>query len=245
MFFQEMGLSEISLEDLEALAASWMNQRRRLVSPKTLGRRITSMRALGKCLGVSILAEYTAPTPARAVPHPLPGLANDLRKMIEAARNDEQRALIALTGMCGLRITEAREVDPVADFDLQEMTLSVRGKGDRTRVVPISKEAWSIMCPRVIEARINGEPTVITFTDRYARDIISSLGVRAKVKRPVSSHDMRATFATLAYNHSGGDIRAVQELLGHASVVQTQLYTGVTMEGMRLAASFDINLEDE
>lgn len=244
MFFEEMDLVEVCLADLEVLAATWMNAKRRIVSPKTLGRRITSMRALAKCLGITVLHEYSAPTPAQANPHPLPGLVRDLEAMIQVARTEEQKALIALTGMCGLRISEARSVGP-NDFDLHLMTLLVRGKGDKSRIVPVSRNAWSVMCSRVAEAKLNGETTIIRFTDRHARDVVTRLGARARIQRPVSSHDLRATFATLTYRNSGNDIRVVQELLGHASVTQTQLYVGASLEGMRSAVDFDVDLGEE
>jgi site-specific recombinase XerD len=244
MFFLETGIAEISVQDLETRASAWLNARRREVAPKTLGRRLTSMRAFGRCLGIQILAEYSAPTPARSMPHPLPGLLEDIKKMLAVAKSEQQRSLLALCGLCGLRITEAREVEP-DDFDLHNMTLTVRGKGDKTRIVPVSKMAWSVLCPTVLEARMVGRKSVVVLTDRHAREIITQLGVRAGVKRPVASHDLRATFATVAYNNSNKNIRAVQDLLGHASVVQTQLYTGVTMDSMRAAVSFDLDEEDE
>jgi integrase/recombinase XerC len=243
MFFQEMEVSEVAVCNLEGMAAAWMNKYRRAKAPKTVGRRLTSIRCLGNALGVPLLKEYNAPTPALAVPHPLPGLARDLKRMVDLARNEEQLAILGLTGMCGLRISEARDASP-ADFDLVNMRLTVRGKGDRTRVVPISTQAWSVMAVRVVSATINREPHIITVTDRHAREVITRLGERAGISRPVSSHDLRATFATLAYAQSGKDIRAVQQLLGHASVVQTQLYVGVSEEQMRAAASFSIEEDD-
>lgn len=243
MFFQEMELHLINLVDLEDLAAQWMNMKRRVIPAKTLARRITSMRSFGRCMGVPVLVDYTAPTPARAIPHPLPGLAKDLQAMLAVARNDEQRTLIALTGLCGCRITEARDTRP-EDFDLHDMVLTIRGKGDKTRKVPISPLAWSVMCSTVTRAMLDRSTTVVEFTDRHAREIITRLGSRAGISRPVSTHDLRATFATIAYNNSKGNIRAVQELLGHSSVVQTQLYTGVAMAAMRGAANFVFDEED-
>lgn len=237
MFFLEMDLSTVSVAELETIASNWMNQRRRKVTPKTLARRITSMRALGACLGVPVLSDYSAPTAVPALPHPLPGLIKDLEAMLAVAHTPLQRTLIGLTGLCGLRIGEAREVGP-DDFDLHNMSLRVRGKGDKTRIVPISKLAWSVISPSVLSAMLNKSPTVIVVADRHARLVLTRLGERAGISRPVSSHDMRATFATVAYKNSGNNIRAVQQLLGHSSVVQTQLYVGTSFDEMRDAASF-------
>lgn len=240
MFFQEMDLEEVEIDNLNFMAVTWMNQRRRIVAPKTLTRRITSMRALGRCLGVAMLEEYSAPTPASSMPHPLPGLAADIEKMLAVALSDRQRTLVALLALCGLRISEARQVAPT-DFDLHNMLLTVRGKGDKTRIVPVSQQAWSVMSPCVVEATLSKWPTVILYTDRHARELITKLGARAKLARPISSHDLRATFGTLAYALTG-NIRAVQELLGHASVEQTVLYTGVRLAEMRAAANFAVKV---
>lgn len=244
MLFEEMQLTEVEMCDLESVAAAWMNKYRRIRSPKTVGRRLTSVRQFGRALGIQLLEDYSAPTPARPVPHPLPGLARDLGRMVAMARNEEQKSLVALTGMCGLRVGEARGTCP-DDFDLAKMNLLVRGKGDKDRIVPISKLAWSVMSLRVVSATLNNEPNIITVTDRHARQIITKLGSRAGISRPVSSHDLRATFATLAYHNGGKDIRAVQELLGHASVTQTQLYIGVTEDRMRAAANFVFEDDDK
>lgn len=248
MFFIEMNLEEVELDELDELAARWMNSHRRLISPKTVARRITSMRALGRCIQLKVLAEYSTPTPPRALPHPLPRLAADLVAMARAASNDEQRCIIALTGMCGLRITEAREVEH-SWFDLHNMILTVRGKGDKSREIPISREAWAFIAPQFLSTKLRNCATVLLVSDRHAREVITKLGIRAGVSRPVSSHDMRATFATLAYEASGNDIRAVQELLGHSSIEQTQLYTGVALAAMRKATNLNLfstnNEEDD
>jgi integrase/recombinase XerC len=174
------------------------------------------------------------------MPHPLPGLKDDIEKLFAVTQTDKQKTLLALLVLCGLRITEAREVSP-SDFDLHNMILTVRGKGDKTRLVPVSQAAWKVMSPCVVEAMLNGSQTVLTYADRHARELITRLGARAKLSRPISSHDLRSTFGALAYAETG-DIRAVQELLGHASVEQTVLYTGVKLKQMRAAASFTVEV---
>lgn len=253
MFCQEMDIAQIDTAKLEEFAARWLNRYRLKKSAKTMGRRLTSMRSFGKYLGLAILANYKAPTPARAMPHPLPDLAHSLRRMMDEARTNEERALISLTGLCGCRISEARSIHPTRDIDMRNMILTIRGKGDKVRRVPISKEAWKYMILRVSEVMqlTGGMPDVNTrlvrISDRHARHIITKLGHDAGIPRQVSSHDLRATFATLAYYQSGKDINAVRELLGHESIQQTMLYVGLTLETMRFAADFELpdpDLED-
>lgn len=154
-------------------------------------------------------------------------------RLINVTSNERHQALIALCGLEGCRIAEALAVRP-KDFDVNEMELSIRGKGDKTRIVPISTNAWGVLQPPVTRAFIGGGCEVVGLKDRFARRIITDLGKRAGLRRPISSHDLRATFATEVYNRTL-DIRLVQELLGHSSSQTTELYTGIDRAKMKQA----------
>lgn len=179
-----------------------------------------------------MMRDYSAPSPAKSQPHPLPEGMEGVRRLIDVARNDQQRALIALCGMLGCRVAEALSVHP-SDFNTGEMLLTIRGKGDKTRVVPISSMAWQVLAMPVTRAMCEGRG-VIDYKDRFARRVITDLGVKAGLKRHISSHDLRATFATAVYDKTL-DLRVTQELLGHSSSQTTELYTGVTADSMRKA----------
>jgi site-specific recombinase XerD len=210
----------------------WLQSNRQSKSPKTTGRRITSLRAYAKWAGWgNILVDYSAPTPAQPTPHPLPEGTDGVFKLLEVASSEKQRALVALCGLCGLRVAEALAVRP-SHFDVQEMTLLVRGKGDRSRVVPVSEAAWNVLCAPVLRAQMEGDRCLVQLKDRFARRTITELGMRARLARPISSHDLRATFATDTY-HVEKDLVATQRLLGHASSKTTEGYTGVSMDAMR------------
>ena len=203
------------------------------MAQKTTGRRLTSLRAFAKWADWGqVLEDYDAPTPARTQPHPLPEGMDGVRKLIVLAPNEAQKALIALCGMCGCRVGEALSITPES-FDLERMTLTIRGKGDKTRVVPVATEAWAIMQTQVIRAFGNGT-TVVNLRDRNARKVITGLGRKAHLRRAISSHDLRATFGTHVYDKTK-DIRVVQELLGHATSAQTEVYLGITDETLRKA----------
>jgi integrase len=223
---------------LSVSAARYLNRNRRTWKPRTLGRKITAIRGWATWAGdPSVLANYKAPKPERPQPHPLPGGLADLLAMIDACgTNGRNRALVALCGLCGLRVSEALDAAP-DDIDLDTHTILVRGKGDVSRVVPISDRAWAFIEPALEGARFLHFPTIVGLRESWARDLLTELGRKAGVKRPVSSHDLRATFATAAYDHTK-DLRAVQELLGHASAKTTEVYTGVSGAAMRRAASF-------
>lgn len=186
------------------------------------------------------LSEYRPPTPADPEPHPLPEGIPGVLRLIEVAADDRQRALVALCGLCGLRVAEACGV-VAGDVhvtrgvgDRVQRTLVVRGKGDKTRKVPISAAAWIALSPIWIDTR--APDFLLNYGKRYAAKIITNLGKKAKLSRTIASHDLRATFATAAYEVSG-DIVAVQRLLGHASVVTTQGYLGRNEAQMRSAVN--------
>jgi site-specific recombinase XerD len=180
-----------------------------------------------------MLTEYSAPTAARSIPHPIPEGIPGVYRLIEVASNERQKAMIALCGLQGLRIAEALATRP-SDFDLNEMCLTVRGKGDKTRVIPVSSNSWNILAVPVTRAFVEGDREVVGLRDRFARRVVTRLGEKAGLRRAISSHDLRSTFATEVYNKTQ-DIRLVQELLGHASVTTTEVYTLVGLDNMRKA----------
>lgn len=236
-FLKAVGDSELQMEEYEELAMSWLNLSRQKCSPKTTGRRLTSLRQFGRWAGLeSPLADYAAPQPARPIAHPIPEGPTGIDRMIQVAKNNQQRALLGLCGFAGLRVSEALSTR-IYDFDLQTMTLSVRGKGDKMRIVPLNNRAWSAISSAYVDAMSTKDGFLVRYKDRFARKVITNLGKKAQLSRPISSHDLRATFATAAYDHAL-DLRSVQELLGHSSSMTTEVYTGVTMKKMRKAAEF-------
>ena len=157
-------------------------------------------------------------------------------RMIEQCKNPEQTALVGLCGYAGLRISEARLI-VTENFNTHDMTLTVRGKGDRTRIIPLSNRAWCSLSSAFVHAMGRSDTRLIRYSDRAARKIITNLSIRARLVRPVASHDLRATFGTTAF-YTTKDLRVVQELLGHANSTQTEVYTGVSMDRMRDAVEF-------
>ncbi len=237
MFWLEMGLDKLDLNNLESLAAEWLNSKRMLLAPKTSERRLTAMKSLGNAYKISILSEYSTPSPGRPQPHPLPDGVADIRRLLDVCEHEQHRILIAMTGLMGMRISEARSTR-ACDFTYGQPTVTIWGKGDDVRTIPVSPYAMEVMMPSLIEASIQArtDEPLIRVGDRSAREAITVLGQRARISRPISSHDLRATFATEAYRRSL-DIRAVQELLGHATSKQTEVYILASQQAMRSAAS--------
>lgn len=153
--------------------------------------------------------------------------------MIDRTRNPLHKALLALNGLLGLRIDEVIHVC-LDHFDLNEMTLKVRGKGDKTRIVPVSSRAWTTIKPRYDACAAANLSFLVPYSNRGARKAVSRHGRTAGLSRHVVSHDLRATALTAAYDKSL-DLRAVQEIAGHTDPRTTQLYTQVSMTNMRTA----------
>lgn len=153
--------------------------------------------------------------------------------MIAQANNEHQRALVAACGLCGMRIAEALSIK-ASDFNTQteNITVLIRGKGDKQRRVPVSNLAWEYLKMPVFRSFCNGDTRVIPMQDRNARAIITRLASKAELVRRVASHDLRATFATAVYDKTL-DQRLVQELLGHSSGAQTEIYIGRTVNQLR------------
>ncbi|WP_084040070.1 site-specific tyrosine recombinase XerD [Demequina sp. NBRC 110053] len=187
----------------------------------------------------------------RAIPKRLPkAISTDdvARILAEASREGEaglrDRALLELVYASGARISEATGLD-VDDVTLVpgESAVLLRGKGRKERVVPIGGYAADALDAYLVRARAalaqggRGTPALFLNTrgTRLSRQsawaILKAAAERAQVP-DVSPHTLRHSFATHLLA-GGADVRVVQELLGHASVTTTQIYTAVTQDALR------------
>lgn len=221
-------------KDTEALAAEYLNDGRTTWSPKTTIRRRGTLRRWAEFDGCpfTFLSKYRAPAAPPAVPHPLPEGIQGVYAMIASTSNPKHKALCALTGLVGLRVDEAVNVEP-SHINLHERSVTVCGKGEKTRIVPLSDRVLEIIMPAYRHAAKNNT-TLVDLSQSGARKSIRRHGKRAGLSRPVASHDMRATAATEMYARTK-DIRAVQEILGHSDVRTTQGYTMISEAAKRAA----------
>jgi integrase/recombinase XerD len=187
-------------------------------------RRPRLPRALPRPLGPEEVAALLAAPPEATVP----GLRD--------------RAILELLYGSGLRISELAGLD-VNDVDLEEGSVRVLGKGGKERDVPLGTFARSAVSAYLTRAR----PALATSKSRSALFLnhrggrltrqgcsmmLRQHARRAGIRGPVSPHTLRHSFATHLLE-GGADVRVVQELLGHASVATTQIYTLVTKEHLR------------
>jgi len=230
--------SALNDDILDAAALVWIVQQRSLIAPATTNRRMASMRALGRCYNVSVLGTYKGPKTARHPAHPLPDGMDDVKKILAICKTDDHRALVVLTGFCGLRVSEARSIKPwsFVDDGNGNITVYVRGKGDKERYVPVAPSAWAILDYIIKKYQWGPERTefLVNLSDRGARLALTRLGKEAGVTRNVASHDFRMTFGSTVYK-SSQDLRTTQELLGHASPNTTMGYTLIEDDAKRAA----------
>lgn len=214
----------------EVAVARWLNVGRQTWAPRTTNRKLASAKSLAKFMGFpTFLHDYLPPTPERLQAHPLPEGLTDVKAMLQSTNDVQRRALIALCGFVGLRICEALAVT-VADFDVKDRTLHVRGgKGAKDRVLPVSVTAWEHLGPCL--AYVETGP-LVDLTNRRARQILTDLGAKAGVSRRVASHDLRSTLLTSMYAATK-DIRATQMMAGHSRSITTEGYIEVRIDTMR------------
>ncbi len=151
------------------------------------------------------------------------------------------RALLEFLYGTGARISEAVGLD-VDDLDLDAGVALLHGKGGKSRLVPIGSKAREALAAYQVRARaslLRGSQPAVFLNARGGRlsrqsawTVLRSAADRAGVTAAVSPHTLRHSFATHLLD-GGADVRVVQELLGHASVTTTQVYTKVTVEHLR------------
>ncbi len=172
---------------------------------------------------------------------------DEMARLIAAAEGDEpgqvrDRALLELLYATGTRVSEAVGLD-VDDLATGEM-VRVLGKGGKQRLVPVGSYARAALDAYLTRVRplwaVKGTATPALFLGprgaRLSRQsawlVIQAAAERAHLSAHVSPHTFRHSFATHLLQ-GGADVRVVQELLGHASVATTQLYTLVTADALR------------
>lgn len=248
------------LKDIAALRAADMrgflaSRRRDGAGPRTLGRSLAGLGSFLRHLEKAGLVNAAgaravrSPKQPKSLPRPLSDIqalavTSDRGQLADepwiAARN---AAVLTLLYGCGLRISEALSLTP-ADFPPGAKALRVTGKGGKMRVVPllaVTGEAVATylrLCPygvgsgKPLFVGARGGPLQPAIIQREMKKMRSAFGL----PDTATPHALRHSFATHLLA-GGGDLRSIQELLGHASLSSTQIYTGV--DAARLLEVYD------
>lgn len=227
------------------------------LSARSAARTVVAVRGLHKFW---VLEGTTTQNPASEVQPPSVGQrlpkslsVDEVRRILEATESDtpaglRDRALLEFLYSTGARITEAISLDVDDIFVDQQLSgpgmVRVRGKGSKERIVPMGRfavealENYLVRTRPLLVAKGKGTPALFLnlrggrLSRQSAWTIIQHAAERAQIGKEVSPHTMRHSFATHLLQ-GGADVRVVQELLGHASVTTTQVYTQVTVETLR------------
>ncbi len=223
------------------------------LSSASAGRAVVAVRGLHRfalregTVEVDVAAAVRPPSPPKRLPKAL--TVDDVEAILEAAGAPgtrlalRDRALLELLYGTGARISEAVGLD-LDDLDLEASTVRLSGKGGKQRIVPIGSYANDAVSGYLVRARPDlvaagrGTPAVFLnarggrLSRQSAWTVLAKAADRAGVTAAVSPHTLRHSYATHLLD-GGADVRVVQELLGHASVTTTQVYTLVTVERLR------------
>jgi site-specific recombinase XerD len=234
---QSLGLGDVDARVLSDWVSELGTGRNRL-SPASIARRLAAVRScLRFTLGPAAVPDAAlAPRRSRRLPD-APNAA-EIDQLLETVDGDSplalrNRALLELLYSAGLRSAEAVSLD-LADVDFEREVVHVRGKGGKERVLPLGEEA----AHRLAVYLRDGRPTLATgtndpvFLSARGRRLETST-VRRLLRHP---HRLRHAFATHLLE-GGADLRVIQELLGHASLSTTQIYSHV--DARRLKRVYD------
>ena len=234
-------LSKITISDLRA----WMaNSRGAGVGPRSLARKLSAVKVFYRWLAAREGFEPTAvlltrsPKFTKKLPRPLAiDAARDLIETVEmqslepwvAARD---AAVVTLLWGCGLRISETLGLKGI-DAPLPQV-MRITGKGGKERIVPVVDAARA-----AVDAYVKACPHILTndgplfrgvrggvLSPRAIQKAMASARMQLGLPATATPHALRHSFATHLLN-AGGDLRTIQELLGHASLSTTQAYTAI------------------
>ena len=235
----------------QRLVRAYVARLAREISARSIARKLSTFRGYFKWLQVegrrddSPMPGLTNPRQGRPLPDTVS--VDGMLALLTAPRGDtpaglRDRALMELLYAGGLRVSEAVGLD-VRDLDLEGRAVRVLGKGRKTRLVPLHRRCVAALRAWIAERGVFlGKGGYATdhgalflnqrggrLTDRSVRRVIDQAVLRAAAGQHVHPHMIRHSVATHLLG-SGVDLRHIQELLGHASVSTTQIYTHVSVE---------------
>jgi len=238
---KNLSLNDVTLTDLRAFI-TWLNEVG--MQANTQARVISGIKAFFAYLMQENIVDDdpTAMLEAPKVSRKLPDTLNiheinDLIDAIDASKPEGMRnkAIIEMLYGCGLRVTELVELR-LSNIYAETEFIKVVGKGNKERLVPIGSVALKLIDIYTTQIRVHlnikkGQEDFIFLNRSGSRlsrisvfNLIKSLAEKTGIHKSISPHTLRHSFATHLIE-GGADLRAVQEMLGHASITTTEIYT--------------------
>ena len=249
-------LSEDSSQSFESasqatIVAYLMYLRKQGKATATIARRLAALKAFYQYL---VRENYVTKDPTGDLSSPklerkLPRVltVNEVERLlaqpdITTPAGKRDKSMLELLYATGLRVSELVNLN-VADIDLKEGFIRCKGKGSKERVVPMGEIAVSALRNYMENGRkrlVHDNRERSLFVNHHGKrltrqgfwKIIKKYAVQARIRKEITPHTLRHSFATHLLEN-GADIRAVQEMLGHADISTTQIYTHVTKERLK------------
>ena len=251
--FKKLSPDKVKLSHLKKFI-EWLNEKG--VSPRTQARTISGIKSFFKYL---LMEEKITNDPTTLLESPKIGrklpevLSIDeidlLIDSVDVAKPEGQRnrAMLETLYSCGLRVSELVNLK-LTNLYFEQGYLKVEGKADKERLVPISKNATTEIGKYVEGYRktlkVSKDSENILFLNRRGKKlsrvmiftIIKNLAEKVGINKKISPHTFRHSFATHLIN-GGADLRAVQEMLGHESILTTEIYTHLDKDYLKSTIS--------
>ena len=251
-FCAKQGVNDWAVLDVHHIRAFVAARHRQGLAPKSIQRLLAAIRSFYEFLQEERAATRNpaegvrAPKAAKRLPDTMD--ADQMARLLQIQGDEPEtvrdRAIMELLYSSGLRLAELISIR-LADMDLHQALVTVTGKGNKTRIVPVGREALKALAAWL---KVRGElakPGDVTLFVSVRGGPLSPRGVQARLKQwgiaqgvqqGVYPHLFRHSFASHVLE-SSGDLRAVQELLGHANISTTQIYTHLDFQ--HLAKTYD------
>jgi len=198
--------------------------------------------SFGNILGNDITVGIKRPKRERKIPDVL--TKEEIQRLMEAIPTKKSKLMVTLTYACGFRVSELINLKTI-DLNFEEMIGHVRqAKGKKDRVFNIPKQLLTLLKKQVEKQKKDEQEYLFSgpngsLTDRNIQKIVRNAAKAAGIEKNVHPHTLRHSFATHLLEN-GTDIRMIQELLGHADLSTTQIYTHIsTQELKKISSPFD------
>ncbi len=191
--------------------------------------------AYSTILNKDVTAGIKRPKKEKKIPAVL--TKDELKKLLNTIPTKKSKLMVSLTYACGFRVSELINLK-ASDLNFEEMIGQVRmGKGRKDRIFNIPKFLFKKLKNQVQKQEEKNEEYLFTgpkgrLTDRNIQKIVRLAAKKAEIKKQVHPHTLRHSFATHLLEN-GVDIRKIQELLGHADLSTTQIYTHISTEELK------------
>lgn len=253
---RSIGCQRIEDSTRQQIVSFMSSLRRKGSSSATINRKVASVRSFYKFLVRDQLlkedpAEHVEnPKLEKRLPHVLS--SQEIERLLEAPQastpfGQRDLAMLEVLYATGIRVTELVTLKKT-DLHLQMGFLQCIGKGSKERIIPLGRKAIDALNRYILNGRHHlmkkAKKTELLFLNHHGRPlsrqgfwkIIKKHALEAQIKKEITPHTLRHSFATHLLEN-GADLRAVQELLGHADISTTQIYTHVSK--VRLKEIYD------